>query len=63
MMGYTTREVAEILGVSVSFVVSLIHRNKIKARKHGPVWVIDPASVAAYKKAPKAKGGRPRKNK
>jgi excisionase family DNA binding protein len=63
-MGMTTKKAAEYLGCTPAFVISLIHREKLKAYKHGPVWVIDPDSVEDYKNAPKDKGGRPpKKNK
>lgn len=60
-MGFTATEAARELGVTSSQIRNLVAKGKLKARKHGPVWDIDPASVEAYKKAPKAKGGRPRK--
>jgi excisionase family DNA binding protein len=60
-MGWTTRQTAEFLGTSTKFVLSLIYRGKLQAKKFGPMWDIDPESVKAYKAAPKDKGGRPKK--
>ena len=61
VIGWTTQEAAEYLGVIPRFVVSLIKRKKIAARKFWPVWVVNPESAKEYKKAPKDKGGRPSK--
>lgn len=62
-MGMTTKEAAEHLGVSENYVAILCKRGTLKAKRHGYMWDIDPASVEAYKAAPKDKGGRPRKEK
>ncbi|MBX3046986.1 MAG: helix-turn-helix domain-containing protein [Anaerolineales bacterium] len=60
-MGLTSVEAAKVLGITPTQVTRLCKLGTIKARKHGPVWDIDPASVEAYKKAPRNKGGRPKK--
>ncbi len=60
-MAWTSEEAAEYLGLSKSMVTRLCRDGILKARKHGRDWDIDPASVEAYKVAPKNKGGRPRK--
>jgi len=62
-MELTAKQVAQELGVSMSFVARLCRNGKLKARKLGRDWFIDPASVEAYKNAPKDKGGRPKKEK
>lgn len=62
-MGLTSKEAAKELGVTQGHISMLIKRGKLKASKHGPLWDIDPESVKAYKKAPKNKGGRPKKKK
>ncbi len=60
-MAWTTEEAAQYLGLSINMVAKLCRSGILKARKHGRDWDIDPASVEAYKAAPKDKGGRPRK--
>ena len=60
-MGMTSKEAARYLGITIHQVVLLIKTGKLSAYKFGRDWVIDPASVEAYKNAPKDKGGRPRK--
>jgi excisionase family DNA binding protein len=60
-MAWTTREAAKYLGMNPTYVGILCNKGKLKATKHGRDWDIDPESVAAYKLAPKNKGGRPRK--
>lgn len=60
-MGMTTKEAAKILGLKVRQVANLCNKGKLEAKRHGYMWDIDPASVEAYKAAPKDKGGRPRK--
>jgi len=60
-MGLTVKEAAEILGIGEWQVAHLCRSGKLIATRHGPMWDIDPASVEAYRKAPKDKGGRPRK--
>ena len=57
----TTKEVALYLGVRPGYVARLCKKGVLVATRFGRAWVIDPASVEAYKNAPKDKGGRPRK--
>ncbi len=60
-MAWTTEEAAAYLGLSIHMVARLCRNGTLKAHKHGRDWDIEPESVAAYKAAPKNKGGRPRK--
>lgn len=60
-MGMTTREAAEYLGTTVNFITLLCRSGKLKAKKHGRDWDIEPESVKRYAEAPKDKGGRPKK--
>lgn len=60
----TTKEAAEYLGVSKQQVNRLILKGKLKAILQEipfPYYLIDRDSVKAYERAPKSKGGRPRK--
>jgi excisionase family DNA binding protein len=61
-MPWTTKQAAEFLNVTPTFVSILCKRGTLKAIMHGRDWDIDPESVQAYKAAPKNKGGRPRKS-
>ena len=58
--GWTTKDTAIFLGVSRTFVLSLITRKKIKAKKNRFYWVVDPTSAKEYKNKPKDVGGRGR---
>lgn len=60
-MPWTTKEAAEFLKVTPTFISILCKRGKLKCSKHGRDWDIDPESVKAYRDRPKNKGGRPRK--
>ncbi len=60
-MAWTTEEAAAYLGLSIHMVARLCRDGILKAHKHGRAWDIEPESVAAYKDAPRNKGGRPRK--
>jgi len=46
----TVHEAAALLGVSVRRVRQLCEQGRLVARKHGPVWLIDRASVVARAK-------------
>jgi len=61
-MAWTTKQAAEYLGVSLSFISRLCRKGLIKAEMFGRDWSIDPESVKAFKEKPKGKVGRPRKN-
>lgn len=57
----TVEEAARILGVVPDHVRLLIRRERIEATRFSNVWLVDPASVAAYLKAGrKPRMGRPR---
>ena len=67
--GITTDEAANILNVGEFQVRQLCRHGKLKARKIGRMWFIDPASVQENASKPrkpgpeKGRGGRPRKEK
>jgi excisionase family DNA binding protein len=54
----TTAEAAAALQVTRRRVQELIRLGTLKAKKRGRDWMIDPASVEAYKNSPR-KAGRP----
>jgi len=59
----TVTQAAEFLGCSKSYVQRLVRIGRLDAREEQiPIryYLIDPDAVAAYKVAPKSKGGRPR---
>lgn len=63
-MQLTAKQASKILGLSHRQTVRLIQRGVLKAELQDtpvPYYLIDPASVEAYKQAPKNKGGRPTK--
>lgn len=60
-MAWTTKQAAEYLNTSISFITRLCRKGILNAKMHGRDWDIDPESVKAYKETPKNKGGRPRK--
>lgn len=45
------RDLAVTLEVTVDSLRQRIHRGTLKARKIGPVWVVDPAEAAAAGRA------------
>lgn len=45
----TTREAAEILGVSITSISRLINRGVLKGERFGPVWMVERASVEDYR--------------
>ena len=55
----TTREAAELLGVSVLRVSQLCERGQLKARKFGQLWAVDRQSVLD-RIAADPKPGRPK---
>ena len=62
----TVAQVAKSLGFTKSYIQRLIREGRLDAElQDAPVryYLIDPASVERYRKAPKNKGGRPKKNK
>lgn len=52
----TVKEAAAILNRSNSWVHSLIQRKKVEARKFGPIWLVDKASLEAYIEAREVDG-------
>lgn len=60
----TVKAASGILGVSHRHVLHLVRKSKLRAELQDapvPYYLINRESVEAYKKAPKSKGGRPRK--
>jgi excisionase family DNA binding protein len=57
----TAGEAASYLGVSVQRVDRLGATGRLTRRRVGRFWIYSRASVEAWKRAPKSKGGRPRK--
>lgn len=47
----TTAQAVELSGYSIQYVRRLIREGKVKARKFGPVWQVNRASLLAYVKA------------
>ncbi|MFE1250505.1 helix-turn-helix domain-containing protein [Streptomyces sp. NPDC058741] len=45
----TARQVAEILGCSAQYARSLARSGRVRARRAGPAWLIDSASLDAYR--------------
>ena len=61
----TVAQVAEKLGFSKSYIQRLIRQKRLDAElQDAPVkyYLVDPQSVEAFKKMPKNRGGRPRKD-
>ena len=59
MDAITTPEAAAVLGVSVERVSQLVRAGRLSARRAGRVWLIDRASLRAFRRLPP---GRPKKN-
>lgn len=65
-MGMTTKEAANVLGLSPRQVSKLCKGGMLLAGRHGNAWDIDPESVEKYKDKPrnpgppKGSGGRPK---
>jgi excisionase family DNA binding protein len=59
-MGWTTKQAADELGVTLSFVTRLCRYEILKSTMHGRDWDIDPDSVKEYKEKSR-KRGRPSK--
>lgn len=55
----TTREAAEVLGITRRQVSNLIGKGKLKATRFGRDWQVDSESVEAYKGAYRKPGPRP----
>lgn len=47
-MGLTTKQAADILGVTTRAIVKLCQQGKLKADMHGRDWDIEPESVRQY---------------
>ncbi|MGW0596113.1 helix-turn-helix domain-containing protein [Streptomyces sp. NPDC002776] len=45
----TARQVAEILGCSAQYARTLARSGRVRARRAGPAWLIDSASLDAYR--------------
>jgi citrate synthase len=57
----TTKQAADRLGLKPQSVIAFIKRGKIAGRKVGRDWIISVEEVERYANAPKARGGRPKK--
>lgn len=57
----STQQVADLLRITRSRVTMLVRTGRIKATLVGKSFVFTPAAVEAFKKAPKRRGGRPKK--
>ena len=57
----TVTEAAESLGVDVAHVRLLIRTGKLKADKHGSLWLLTGAEVARYQRERKPAGRPPKK--
>lgn len=51
----TTREAADVLGISITSISRLIKRGLFKAEKFGPIWMIERVSFSRYAKRVKGK--------
>ena len=45
---WTTAEVADVLGVHVTFVTSLARKGEIPAYRYGKLWRYDPKAILEY---------------
>jgi excisionase family DNA binding protein len=52
----TTKQAAELAGYHPKSIPRLIKLGKIKARRFGDVWQIDPASLRAYVRRTEKRG-------
>lgn len=52
----TTEEAAEILDYHVESVRRMLRKGKFKAKKFGPIWMIDSGSVHKFKAKVKFEG-------
>jgi excisionase family DNA binding protein len=59
----TTKQVAEILGISQSGVLKEINRGNLPAEKIGPMWVIRSNKLKQYQKTRRGPGRPPEKGK
>lgn len=55
----TTKEAAEIIGVSLKHVTYLLRTGKVKGKKFGYFWMVDMASAEAYASADRKPGPKP----
>lgn len=58
---FTTKQAAEKLGITQELVTRLIRAGRIQAVMVGRDWLMAPAALEDYQRAPKHKRGRPRK--
>ncbi|WUQ57126.1 helix-turn-helix domain-containing protein [Streptomyces virginiae] len=49
-MELTAEQAALLLGCSTEYVRRLARTGRVLARRAGPAWLIDPASLDAYRK-------------
>jgi len=62
MKQYTTKECAELLGVTTSWVRYLIIGKKLPATKMGRDWWVKKEDVEKFNSIPRRKPGRPKKD-
>lgn len=55
----TIEEASKIYNLSGSYLRRLIRQERIRGRKLGTTWVLDPASIDSFLKTPRPKTGRP----
>ena len=46
----TTEEAAQILDYNIEYIRRLIRTDRLKAMKHGHIWLVDPRSVEELRK-------------
>ncbi len=46
----TTEEAAQILDYNIEYIRRLIRTSRLKAKKHGHIWLVDPGSVDELRK-------------
>ena len=56
----TTKQVAEILGISHNRVCELVRKGKLNAVRLSDTYFFTPAEIERFKATPKEKGGRPK---
>lgn len=57
----TLREAAVELGVSAGVLRVQVHAGKLRARKVGPIWVVDRREVERYRRESLGRPGRRRR--
>lgn len=56
----TTKEAAEIIGVSIKQVSYLLIKGRIKGKKFGRFWMVDKQSVDEYAASERKPGPKPK---